>query len=191
MRLVKIATGMAMVLSLTLPLDAASNGPKGPSVCKGSLAEGPQSRAEEPINFAQGDEGAESNDRESDERPEDEGAEDDQGRREAGEGRDQVGQENGNDRDVDDHDRSHRHDTTTGATTTTVTTVDFTQGTVAEKLAKNTNLRTKLETRLQAAGYDGHRVSGGVRLQEPGSVRGGHERRAKHRACPSNSSSSR
>lgn len=50
-------------------------------------------------------------------------------------------------------------DTTTPVTdadaTATATTIDFTEGKVAEKLAKNSNLRTKLETRLQAAGYEG------------------------------------
>jgi hypothetical protein len=46
-------------------------------------------------------------------------------------------------------------ETTTTATITTPTAVDFTQGPVAEKLARNTNLRTKLEARLQAVGYDG------------------------------------
>ena len=43
----------------------------------------------------------------------------------------------------------------TTTTSTTPTTIDFTQGAVAERLARNTNLRAKLESRLQAAGYDG------------------------------------
>jgi hypothetical protein len=47
--------------------------------------------------------------------------------------------------------------TTTTATTTTTTpeTVDFTKGKVAEKLAKNSALRTKLESQLTALGYGG------------------------------------
>ena len=43
----------------------------------------------------------------------------------------------------------------TGITTTTSTTVDFSKGKVPERLAKNTNLKTKLESRLLAAGYEG------------------------------------
>jgi hypothetical protein len=43
--------------------------------------------------------------------------------------------------------------TTTGSATST--TIDFTKGAVAERLAKNTNLRTKLESRLLASGYEG------------------------------------
>jgi hypothetical protein len=34
-------------------------------------------------------------------------------------------------------------------------TIDFTSGPVGEKLTKNTKLRSKIETRLQAAGYEG------------------------------------
>jgi len=44
---------------------------------------------------------------------------------------------------------------TTPSTLVAPTTVDFTQGSVAEKLAKNSALRTKVETRLTAAGYTG------------------------------------
>ena len=44
---------------------------------------------------------------------------------------------------------------TSSTTTATTTTIDYTKGKVAEHLAKNANLRTKLETRLQAAGYEG------------------------------------
>lgn len=45
--------------------------------------------------------------------------------------------------------------TTSGGTRTTATTVGFSKGKVPERLAKNTNLRTKLESRLLAAGYEG------------------------------------
>jgi hypothetical protein len=46
---------------------------------------------------------------------------------------------------------------TTGGTTETTTpgTVDFTEGKVAERLAKNTALRSKLESQLKALGYEG------------------------------------
>ena len=43
---------------------------------------------------------------------------------------------------------------TTGSTT--ASTIDFTKGAVAEKLTKNANLRSKIESRLQAAGYEGN-----------------------------------
>jgi DNA-binding transcriptional MocR family regulator len=39
--------------------------------------------------------------------------------------------------------------------TPTPSTIDFTSGPVGEKLTRNTKLRSKLETRLQAAGYEG------------------------------------
>lgn len=45
--------------------------------------------------------------------------------------------------------------TTAVSTTTTPTTIDFTKGAVAERLAKNANLRTKLASRLLATGYEG------------------------------------
>lgn len=45
--------------------------------------------------------------------------------------------------------------TSTSGTTTSTTTIDFTSGPVGEKLAKNSALRSKIESRLTALGYDG------------------------------------
>jgi hypothetical protein len=45
--------------------------------------------------------------------------------------------------------------TSTSGTTTTTPAIDFTSGAVGSKLSKNTALRTKLESRLTALGYDG------------------------------------
>ena len=45
--------------------------------------------------------------------------------------------------------------TSTGGTTTSTPTIDFTSGPVGEKLSKNSALRSKVESRLTALGYDG------------------------------------
>lgn len=45
--------------------------------------------------------------------------------------------------------------TSTSGTTTSTPPIDFTSGPVGEKLSKNSTLRTKLESRLKALGYDG------------------------------------
>ena len=146
MRVVKLATSMAMVLTLTTPLHSASNGPKGPTASsskapkvaktttapkapKVTTAKTTTPKTKAPKATVKAD-------------------------AKLAKAETKSAKKAGTTATSTTATSSTGTETTT-ATTTTPTTVDFTKGPVAEKLARNTNLRTKLEARLQAVGYDG------------------------------------
>lgn len=158
MRLVKIATSMAMVLTLTAPLDAASNGPKGPTASsskapklaktttapKGPKATSPTATKAPKLTTAK-------TTTPKTKAPKTTAKVD----AKLAKAETKSAKKTGTAATSTTATSSTGTETTTTATTTTPTAVDFTQGPVAEKLARNTNLRTKLEARLQAVGYDG------------------------------------
>ena len=155
MRLVKVATGTAMVLSLTFaPLEAAPNGPKGPSSVKvnktttapkAPKATAPATTKAPKLTTAKVTTA-----------PKTKAPKTTKVDTKLAKAETKAATKTGTTATSTTSSTSTSDATTTsGTTTTTPTTVDFTKGAVAEKLAKNTNLRTKLESRLQAAGYEG------------------------------------
>jgi hypothetical protein len=156
MRLVKIATGMAMVLSLTLaPLDAAPKGPKGPSSVKTSTkapkvaktTTAPKVTKAPKITTAKVTSAPKAKAPKTTTKVDTKLAKAEvKSAKKAG--RTSTATESTTS-------ATSTSGTATSGGTTTPTTIDFTKGAVAEKLAKNINLRTKLESRLQAAGYEG------------------------------------
>ena len=161
MRLVKIATGMAVVLGLTLaPLDAAPKGPsstasstKAPKVAKTTTApKAPKATAPTTVKAPKLTT-AKVTSAPKTKAPKTTTKVD----AKLAKAETKAARKSGTDATTSTSTTGTSETTTPGTTTTTTTptTVDFTKGAVAEKLAKNTNLRTKLESRLQAAGYDG------------------------------------
>jgi hypothetical protein len=142
MRFVKIATGMAMVLGLALaPLDAAAQkGPKGPTSAKS-----PSTKAPKIAKTSTAPKAPKSTVSKPTKAP----------KVTTAKGASAPAKKAGTTTTPSSTTGSTATTTTTGDATATPTTIDFTKGTVAERLAKNTNLRTKLESRLQAAGYEG------------------------------------
>ena len=164
MRLVKIATGMAMVLSLALaPVDATPNGPKGPSSVKASSTKAPKvakaTTAPKAPKTTTAPKVAKTTKVTKATTVTTKSAKADAklARVEAKSAK-KTGTTSTTTSTTTNSTTSSTSTsgtTTSGGTTTTSTTIDFTNGPVAEKLAKNSNLRTKLESRLQAIGYEG------------------------------------
>jgi hypothetical protein len=153
MRLVKIAAGTAMVLTLVLaPLEAAQKGPKGASPAKASSTKTPKTaktptapkapkvttakvtKAPKVTTAPKVAAKVETKLAKADTK---------------------SARKAGTTATTTTSSTTSSTSTSATATTTVPTAIDFSKGAVAERLARNTNLRTKLETRLLAAGYEG------------------------------------
>ena len=155
MRLVNIAAATAMVLSLTLaPLDAAPKGPKGPSTVKASSTKAP--KVAKSTTAPKAPKVTTVKATKASKAPKVTTVKATKAPKTAKAPKTTTTLSASSTSSTTTPGTSGT--TTSGSTTTTTTTpttIDFTQGQVAEKLARNSNLRTKLETRLTAAGYDG------------------------------------
>ena len=169
MRLVKIATGTAMVLSLVLgSLEAASNGPKGPSPATAASTKAPKvtktttglkaPKVSPATTKAPKVTTAKATSATSASRTKAPAAatkvESKLAKAETKSAR-KTGTTTALTTTSSTSATSTSGAAPSGGAPTTPTTIDFTKGAVAEKLARNTNLRTKLEARLQATGYEG------------------------------------
>ena len=154
MRLVKTATGVAMALSLTIaPLDAAPKGSTGPSVKASTKAPRNIKTTTAPTTKAPKVTTAKVTSAPKAKAPKTTTKADTKLAKAEAKSARKAGTTATS--TTTSSSTTNSETTTVGSATTTPTTVDFTQGAVAEKLAKNTNLRTKLESRLLAAGYEG------------------------------------
>ena len=148
MHLVKIATGTAMVLTLALgSLDAASNGPKGPSPAKASSTKAPRITKTTTALKAPKVTTAKTKVPKVTRTTKSTSAS-----RTKAPAATKVGTKLAK---TENKAARKAGTTASGAATATPAAIDFSKGAVAEKLARNTNLRTKLEARLQATGYEG------------------------------------